>query len=234
MPVPAAKRIYRGVELTARKRVGESLWLQASYVYSSLKGNYSGAISTPTGQTDPGINADFDYYQFVDNAYGPLELDHPHSFRVDGAWTTPFGLQAGLSFWVRSGAPMSRMGFFNSSYPRSLFLEPRGSLGRTPTEWDADVSLAYNWKVGPVVVTPQVFFFRVFDNQQVTRFNTSFNPNGAFVTNKASPFYGQAGVEPGTGNCPSGGGPCPDNPDYMKAVARSSPRQIRFAVKVAF
>ncbi len=98
--MPAAKRIYRGIELLARKRVGESLWLQASYLYSTLRGNYSGAIRTASGQTDPGFNTDFDFYQLLDNADGNLELDHPHSFRVDGFWTAPFGLQAGLGFWV--------------------------------------------------------------------------------------------------------------------------------------
>jgi len=233
--MPAAKRIYRGIELLARKRVGDSLWLQASYLYSTLRGNFSGAVRTASGQTDPGFNTDYDHYQLLDNAYGNLELDHPHSSRIDGFWTAPFGLQAGLGFWVRSGAPMSRMGYFNSwGYVGALFLDPRGTFGRTPTEWDADLSLAYNWKVGPVVITPQIFIFRVFDNQQVTSYDTYFNPFGSFVTNTASPYYGQPGVEPGTGNCPAGGAPCSDNPDYMKVSGRSNPRQIRAAIKIAF
>ena len=35
---PEVKRIYRGLELFARQTVGNSLWLQASFVYSSLRG----------------------------------------------------------------------------------------------------------------------------------------------------------------------------------------------------
>jgi len=77
---------------------------------------------------------------------------------------------------------------------------------------------AYNWKVGPVVITPQIFIFRVFDNQQVTSYDTYFNPFGSFVTNTASPYYGQPGVEPGPGNCPAGGAPCSDNPDYHEGL----------------
>ena len=59
---PHASRIYRGIELFARKAIGTSLWLQASYVYSSLRGNYDGGVNQSTcGQTQPGINSDFDY-----------------------------------------------------------------------------------------------------------------------------------------------------------------------------
>ena len=50
-----AKRIYKGVELVARKTLGDRLWLQASYVYSTLRGNYDGAVNEGLGgQTDPG------------------------------------------------------------------------------------------------------------------------------------------------------------------------------------
>ena len=107
-------------------------------------------------------------------------------------------------------------------------------MGRTPTEWDADLSLAYNFKAGPVVITPMIFIFRLFNNQQPTRYDTAFNPYGSFVTNPASFWYGQPGVEPGTGNCPAGGAPCSDNPNYMKVASRSLPRQLRAAIKIAF
>ena len=60
------------------------------------------------------------------------------------------------------------------------------------------------------------------------------------MTNPASPFYGQAGVEPGqtgpVGNvCPANApGPCTDNPDYRKTTAQTGPRQFRVALKVTF
>jgi outer membrane receptor protein involved in Fe transport len=232
--IPDAKRIYRGYELTARKRIGDSVWIQASYLYSTLKGNYSGAIRTGSGQTDPGINADYDYWQFTTNSYGMLELDHPHSFRVSGTYTTPFGLQSGLAFYVQSGAPLSILGYYNSFYPDLLYNTTRGTAGRTPTQWEADFNLAYNWKVGPVVVTPMIFVYNLFNNQIATSYNQSFNANASFVTNKKSPYYGQPGVEPGTGTCPAGGGPCSDNQDYLKITGRTQPRVLRAAIKIAF
>ncbi len=234
VPVGDAIRKFQGFELVARKRIGESFWAQASYLYSKFEGNYSGAIRTASGQTDPGINADFDYYQFNENAYGRLDLDRPHQFRATGTYTFPFGLTTSAGFYVRSGVPYSRLGWFNDFYPDLLYLEQRGTAGRTPTEWDADLSLSYDWKLGGVTITPQLYVFSLFNNQIVTEYSTGFNPLGSFVGDEASPYYGQAGVTPGTENCPAGGAPCTDNVDYLKATARSNPRVIRFAVKVNF
>jgi hypothetical protein len=236
VPVGDAKRIFRGIEMTARKQFTNQLWAQASFLYSSLKGNYSGAIREASGQTDPGINADYDYYQFTFNAYGNLELDRPHQARIDAVYNAPFGLSVGGQFYVRSGLPISRFGYYNAFYPDLLFLDQRGSNGRTPTDYDMNLSLGYNINVGPVTVTPQAYVYNLFNRQTVNSVDATFNPGGAFVTNPASPFYGQAGVEPGTAaNCPSSASaPCPDNPDYRKANGRNNPRLLRIALKVTF
>jgi hypothetical protein len=230
-----AKRIFRGIELVARKQFTNTLWAQASYLYSSLRGNYSGAIREIDGQTDPGINADFDYNQFLHNAYGNLELDRPHQGRLDVVYNAPFGLSAGAQFYVRSGLPTTRFGFFNNFYPTDLFLDPRGSGPRTPTDYDMNLSLGYNLNIGPVTVTPQAYLYNVLNRQTATALNTNFNTAGSFVTDPSSPFFGQAGVQPGTSNCPAtASGPCTDNPDYLKAAARTNPRLLRVALKVTF
>ena len=230
-----AKRIFRGIELVARKQFTNTLWAQASFLYSSLRGNYSGAIREASGQTDPGINADFDYYQFAINGYGNLELDRPVQARIDAAYNAPFGLSLGAQFYVRSGLPISRLGFFNDFYPDLLYLDQRGSDGRTPTDYDLNLSMGYNLNVGPVTVTPQLYLYRAFNRQTATSVDATFNPGGSFVTDPASPFYGQAGVQPGDGNCPAtASGPCPDNPDYRKVNLRNPGRLMRVALKVTF
>ena len=219
----------------ARKQFTNEVWAQASFLYSSLKGNYSGAIREATGQTDPGINADYDYYQFTFNDYGNLELDRPVQARIDGVWNAPFGLSAGLGFYVRSGLPTTRLGWFNDFYPGNLYLEPRGTFGRTPTDYDMNLSLAYNATVGPVTITPQLYLFNVLNRQTTTAYDTAFNFNGAIVTDTTSPFYGQPGVEPGTGNCAATAtAPCADNPDFGKEVFQTNPRLLRVALKVTF
>ena len=95
--VPAAKREYWAGEIVAKKQIGRSLWAQVSYIYSSLLGNYDGAAKQSNGgQTDPGINADYDYAAFLTNAYGRLYLDRPNSFRLDAAYTLSFRPDAGV------------------------------------------------------------------------------------------------------------------------------------------
>ena len=192
-----AKRIFRGIELTARKQFTNTLWAQLSFLYSSLRGNYSGAVLEATGQTDPGLNADFDYYQLLQNAYGNLELDRPLQARIDAVYNAPFGLSAGIGFYVRSGIPISRIGWFNGFFIDGLFLDQRGSDGRTPTDYELNLSASYDLNIGPVTITPMLYLYNVLNRQTVVNVDPLFNPGASFVTNPASPFYGQAGVEPG-------------------------------------
>ncbi len=237
-----AKRIFRGIEMTARKQFSTQLWAQMSFLYSSLKGNYSGAIREASGQTDPGINADYDYYQFTFNDYGNLELDRPIQARIDAVYNAPFGLSMGAQFYVRSGLPVSRYGFFNNFYPDLLYLDTRGTNthaffvdNRTPTDYDMNLSLGYNINVGPVTITPQAYLYNVINRQTATSYDATFNPGGAFVTDTTSPFYGQAGLAPGEGTCSASAvAPCPDNTDYLKVNQRNNPRLLRVALKVTF
>jgi outer membrane receptor protein involved in Fe transport len=241
VPVGNAKRIFRGIELTAHKAFSSVLWAQASYLFSSLRGNYSGAIREASGQTDPGINADYDYWQFNTNAYGKLELDRPHQLRLDAVYNAPFGLSVGGQFYVRSGVPTSRLGYYNSFYPDLLYLDTRGSNGRLPVDYEANLSLSYNINVGPVTVTPQIYVFNLLNRQTTTSTDQRYNIFGNFVTTKTSPFYGQAGIEPGKTDpvsgitCPAGSSaPCSDNADYKKTTARTGQRLLRAALKISF
>ncbi len=238
--IPPAKRIFKGIELVVRKQFTNEIFAQLSYLGSSLTGNYSGAISEASGQTDPGINADYDYADFIRNASGRLELDRPNQGRIDAVYNAPWGLSAGLQFYVRTGAPTSKSGYYNGFYTTELYLDQRGYAGRLPTDYEMNMSLGYNLNVGAVTITPMFYAFQLLNRQTATAVDTSFNPNASFVTDPSSPFYGQAGVQPGTtgpaGNfCPDAAtGPCTDNPNYRKTTAQISPRQFRFALKVTF
>jgi outer membrane receptor protein involved in Fe transport len=252
-PEKPAKRIFKGIELVVRKQFTNEIWAQLSYLGSTLTGNYSGAIKESSGQTDPGINADYDYLAMTFNTSGRLELDRPNQGRLDVVYNAPFGLSAGAQFYVRTGTPTSIQGYYNGFYPQELYLggsEPavalgnmniaRGYAGRLPTDYELNMSLGYNINVGAVTITPQVYAFQLLNRQTATAIDQRFNPNASFVINPASPFYGQAGVEPGTtgplGNeCPATAtAPCTDNVNYRKNTAQTGPRQIRFALKVTF
>ncbi|MDQ5872337.1 MAG: carboxypeptidase regulatory-like domain-containing protein, partial [Acidobacteriota bacterium] len=180
-PIGRASRIYRGIELTARQSFQERLWVQASYIFSSLRGNYDGAARLASGQADPGINADFDYFAFDQhNSHGKLYLDRPHSFQLGATYRTPFGLTAGLSTYVRSGPPRSKAEYFGAGYIQEIFGVRRGTAGRAETQYEANVSLAYEFKAGPLTIAPRVSVFNLLNRQGETRVQDAFNPDGAF------------------------------------------------------
>jgi len=207
-PTPKASRVYRGIELFARKSVGERLWLQASYSYSSLRGNYDGAA---------GILFDFDYPELYHNAYGRLFLDRPQRFRFDGYYVTPFRLSVGLQAWVVSGAPLDQLGYIGCCGP-AIQLVQRGYAGRLPTEWEANLTLGYPIAIGPVTVTLQAYINDLFNNQIATSRDTfwTVNPPANYPASLYDPNQRS------------------DNPDYGHNTSRQDPRSFRAAIKISF
>jgi hypothetical protein len=215
---PRARRLYRGIELLARKSVTDRLWLQASYVYSSLRGNYDGGVNQITGSTGLGFDEDYDYPAQWHNGYGILSLDRPHRFRFDGYWVAPWQVSVGLQAFVESGAPLNRLGFFNSFYGSMVFLDPRGSAGRLPTLWDANLTLGYPIAIGRLTVALQAYVFNLFDSQ------IAVSRNDAWSNRRPAGF-------PATIYDPNQE---QNNDEYGKITGRSEPRYFRAAVKVSF
>jgi hypothetical protein len=216
--VPAARRVFRGIELLARKSVGKDFWVQASYLFSSLRGNYEGGV-TADGQTDPGVTAAFEYPWMYHNSYGRMSLDRPHSFRLDAYYTTPWKLLAGLQGFIQSGAPLRRLGYGNEFYGAAVHLVRNGTAGRLPSLWGVDLLLAYPLlRVGPATVTGQMYVFNLFDNQIETSRDE--------VWSETQPAGYPASIfDP---NQPQ------TNPNYGKATGRQEPRLVRGAIKIAF
>jgi hypothetical protein len=219
-PAPPARRVYRGIELLARKAFGEKLWLQSSYVYSSLRGNIDGGVNQDTGQTTPGIAPDFDVPAFWHNAYGRLYLDRPHAFRLDASYTTPWKVFVGLQGFVESGAPLNQIGYFCCRSAIIINLAQRGYAGRMPTLWEANLTLGYPVVLGPVTVTAQAYVFNLFNNQIRTRQEVKY-------TTAPPPGYPATIYDP---EVP------PDrvNPQYGKTLSRQEPRLFRAALRISF
>jgi outer membrane receptor protein involved in Fe transport len=241
-PIPAASRKFTGIEFTARKTFSQNLWAQASYVYSKLKGNYDGAVRVASGQTDPGINADYDYYLFARNGNGRLFLDRPHQARLDAVYTAPFGLNVGIGAYYRSGPPVSRYGWYNVFYPDLLHLVQRGndtavSNARLTGQYEANLSVGYTFNMGPVSITPAIYVFNVLNRQGVTDVEESFNPDGTFCLETAgctpanTPGYTQRNFDR-LGTIPYGQ-PTPQE-GWAKPSGRQDPRQIKAALKISF
>jgi len=228
-----AQRFYRAVEFTATKRFTQNWQMLASYVYSSLTGNYEGLFRNDNGQSDPNITSLFDLQSLLDNTYGRLPNDRPHQFKFNGSYRTPWKLLISGNFYAQSGVP------FNKLIPHPIYGNNEGfavqrgtatvptvtavqtgfpnevnSIGshRTPTTMNLDLGVYYPIKVGEgkeLRLTGD--WFNVFNSQRALTLDQTFSINS-----------GVAGVPP------------VQNPFWGSALLVQAPSAFRFGAKFSF
>src|SRR5689334_7767161 len=211
-----AQRFYRAVEFTATKRFTNNFQFIASYVFSSLIGNYEGLFRHDNGQSDPNITSLFDLQSLLNNIYGRLPNDRPHQFKFNGSYRTPWKLLLSGNFYAQSGVP------FNQLIPHPIYGNnegfglPRGtaivptvsasepgfpntveSIGthRSPTTMNLDLGVYYPIKVGEgkeLRLTGD--WFNVFNSQRAVTLDQTFTINSGVtgVPPVLNPFYGSA------------------------------------------
>ena len=211
-----AQRFYRAVEFTATKRFTNNYQFIASYVFSSLTGNYEGLFRNDNGQSDPNITSLFDLQSLLDNTYGRLPNDRPHQFKFNGSYRTPWKLLVSGNFYIQSGTP------FNQLIPHPIYGNNEGfqvqrgtaivptvsatqagfpnvvdSIGsnRTPTTMNLDLGVYYPIKFGEkreLRLTGD--WFNVFNSQRAVTLDQTFTINSGVsgVAPVANPFYGSA------------------------------------------
>jgi outer membrane receptor protein involved in Fe transport len=234
-----ARRYYRALEFTATKRFTNNYQFIASYVFSSLIGNYEGLFRNDNGQSDPNITSLFDLVSLLANSYGRLPNDRPHQFKFDGSYRTPFKLLIGGSFRAQSGIP------FNALTPHEVygnnegFGVPRGtaivpavtaptnpafpnrvdSVGgtRTPTTYNLDLNAYYPIQFGENrQLRFQVDWFNVFNSQRAIRLDETFSINSGI---------------PGVANVPANQF---RNPFYGAGTIFQFPSSLRLGIKFQF
>ncbi|HEX5875114.1 MAG TPA: TonB-dependent receptor [Pyrinomonadaceae bacterium] len=201
-----ARRYYRAIELTATKRFSNNYHFIASYVFSSLIGNYEGLFRNDNGQSDPNITSLFDLVSLLNGLYGRLPNDRPHQFKVDGGYQWPFKLMTSASFRAQSGVPFNALvphplygdneGFCIpdlSCVPRGTAINPFTGSNRTPTTYNLDLGAYYPIALGEnKQLRLQVDWFNVFNNQRAIREDETFliNSGAPGITPVPNPFYG--------------------------------------------
>ena len=145
-------RNYNAIQLTATKRFSRNFFLQGSYTYSRLTGNYPGLFSSSNGQVDPNISSQYDLIELLANHEGPLPADHPHYFKIDGWYTFDFDragkLTTGGRFRALSGSPIGAVAPHYLYGLNESFVLPRGAMGRTDFDWGIDGELQYSRDIG--------------------------------------------------------------------------------------
>jgi outer membrane receptor protein involved in Fe transport len=201
-----ARRYYRALELTATKRFSNNYHFIASYVFSSLIGNYEGLFRNDNGQSDPNITSLFDLVSLLNGLYGRLPNDRPHQFKLDGGYQWPFKLMTSASFRAQSGVPFNALvphplygdneGFCIpglSCVPRGTAINPFTGSNRTPTTYNLDLGAYYPISLGEnKQLRLQLDWFNVFNNQRAIREDETFliNSGAPGINPVPNPFYG--------------------------------------------
>lgn len=212
-----ARRYYRALEFTATRRFNNNFAFVASYVFSSLTGNYEGLFRNDNGQSDPNITSLFDLVSLLNNTYGRLPNDRPHQFKFNGTYQTPWKFVLSGNFYAQSGAP------FNQLIPHPVygnnegFAVPRGTAivpnvatvsgistanggiqsavgtNRTPTTFNLDIGFYYPIKIGEKrELRFTADWFNVTNTQRAVTLDQTFTINSgvAGVPPVANPFFG--------------------------------------------
>jgi hypothetical protein len=175
---PIAVRDYDGFEIRLRKRLANHWSADVSYLYSYLRGNWSGIASSDeaVGSLQPNSGRSFNllYYSFDvngDATYGHLGTDRPHQFKMQGTYDFPWGTTIGLNSFVGSGVPKSTI---MSQKNINFFPYGRGNLGRTPTFSQVDLLVQQEFRLGRGLrVSVGASVSNLFDQQTVTGFQTT-------------------------------------------------------------
>jgi outer membrane receptor protein involved in Fe transport len=199
------RRYYRALEFTATKRFTNNYQFIASYVFSSLIGNYEGLFRNDNAQSDPNITSLFDLVGLLANSYGRLPNDRPHQFKFDGSYRTPFKLLIGASFRAQSGIPFNSAipdpaGIYGNNegfaVPRGTAINPVTGSNRSPATYNLDLNAYYPIQFGENrQLRFQVDWFNVLNSQRpivqdiTLRINSGIS--GANNIQFFNPFYGE-------------------------------------------
>ena len=205
-----ARRYYRALEFTAQKRFSNNYQFVASYVFSSLIGNYEGLFRNDNGQSDPNITSLFDLVSLLNGLYGRLPNDRPHQFKFDGSYQWPFKLMTSISFRAQSGIPFNALvphpvygdneGFCIpglSCVPRGTAINPFTGSNRTPRTWNLDFGAYY-----PIHISEHkelrfsMDWFNVTNNQTAVRQDETFliNSGAPGISPVPNPFWGRGTI----------------------------------------
>jgi hypothetical protein len=173
VPIPPPERSYDAVTVSMTKLFSRRWLAQASYTWSSLRGNYSGLIRTDSGQFLPNLLSEFDMPAYFGNRSGPLGSDRVHQVKAAGSYTVPLGASVtftpGMLLLALSGRPTNAWARDPLYGNAEVFLVPRGMAGNLPWQVSLDLSARLDWALaGPYTLSFTLSIFNVLNEQAAT------------------------------------------------------------------
>jgi hypothetical protein len=173
---PRARRQYDGLEFRLQKRLSNRWFLNTSYVYSRLDGNYSGLTSSDENNRNaPSVARFFDGLYMSYDAHGnpidgALQTERPHYFKMQGTYDFPWGTGVGLFFQAATGTVQQSTVTYKSV---PVFDQGRANMGRTPTYSQTDLLVQQDVRFRGLRFNVGVNVINVFDQDTVTRLFTT-------------------------------------------------------------
>jgi hypothetical protein len=237
---PKAQRDYDAVEFRVERRFARKYYINSSYTWSRLYGNYGGlASSDEDGRTSPNVNRYFDEAWMSYDANGKLVTgnlgtDRPHTFKFFGSYDQKWGkygtTRLAPQFFAFSGTPVTTEVNVQAV---PVFAFGRGDLGRTPvfSQMDLLFSHDFNMKREGMRVRFEMNVVNLFNQTQVIdRFKTLTHANDGSVTfaNTADIFRGYNVQQLMTRD------KVRSDPRYNQASAWQTPREVRLGFHFFF
>jgi hypothetical protein len=244
VPAPRPVRRNAAVEIHASRRFSGNAQFLASYVWSRLYGNYEGLYEGSIGQLAPNVDTAYDYADFLVNAYGPLPADRTHQLKGYGSYEVRGGFARGLTLGLAahwySGTPLAAQGL-DAYYYNSSFLTARGSLGRSPSDYEADVHFGYPVVLHASHVELLLDVFNVLNRQGATLLDTNYNTwvqepcagVPAEICSRSGALLHKPGTVEPIAQLQNPRATAP-NPHFLKGESWTSPRQIRLGARMRF
>jgi hypothetical protein len=133
---PTSNQTYKGLEITATKRLSNRWQMLAGYTYSRAENRDISVATSPNA--------------FL-NTEGPIFNDRPNQFKLTGSYVLPwYDIYLGANYRFQNGPPINRqisapLSFGGGS--ATINVEPQGSA-RVPSLQTMDLRVAKTFKLG--------------------------------------------------------------------------------------
>ena len=241
LPVlPDFERTYDGLTLELNKRMSDKWAMTASYTLSRLYGNYEGLGDSDEQVLGGGNPNSGRYCTTLESCYngkgevdkGPLTLDRPHQFKLNGSYAFGFGLSAGAFFRAESGTPITPQLGVNAA--PTTHPEGRGSRGRTPFFTQTDLFVQYGFKLGGKMrATASANISNLFDQDLVRGiFPGILLGSSAVIAVPVAQYFAPGGYnyQAVIAAIPAAN----RDPRFLRAQQFQSPRALRLGIKLDF
>ncbi len=170
---PKPTRAYDAVSFTVNKLFSKKWLAQASYTWSSLRGNFPGLFRGENGQLDPNITSEYDLVALLGNKQGPLNGNKTNQIKVAGSYNATLSpdvtLVPSINFQAFSGVPVSATAAQALYGNGESYLLPRGVVGNLDWTIQLDAGAKVMWAIsGPYTLQFSLDIFNLL-NMQTTQ-----------------------------------------------------------------